>query len=64
MTEPGFISEADAATWLGMSKRQLADLRRKGQGPAWMPSGRFARYHPNDLKAFAARRRQVASSAR
>ncbi|ROR28806.1 hypothetical protein EDF63_3394 [Curtobacterium sp. JUb34] len=53
MTEPGFISEADAATWLGMSKRQLADLRRKGHGPAWMPSGRFARYTVASVAAYA-----------
>jgi hypothetical protein len=46
------VPEADAAAFMLMSRRELADLRRAGKGPPWMMiAGKFY-YGVEDLFEF------------
>ena len=46
------ISEAEAASRLGLSPRTLAHWRSTGQGPIWMKIGRSVRYTEESLRSW------------
>ena len=46
------LEPADAAKWLGISERELAEKRRKKQIPAVVLGERSVRYHPRSIVAF------------
>jgi len=49
-----FLNTAQAAHYLGLSRRTLEDLRRQGNGPPARRHGRLVRYHIADLEAWSA----------
>jgi hypothetical protein len=48
-----YLTSKQAAFYLGLKDRGLADMRRKGNGPRFVRMGRCVRYHIRDLVAFA-----------
>ena len=48
-----FLTPREAAELLGLSVRQLAHLRRTGQGPDYYRFGRLVRYRLQDLLEWA-----------
>ncbi|QKS15609.1 helix-turn-helix domain-containing protein [Curtobacterium sp. Csp2] len=57
-------TEAEVADWLQVKPATLAKWRRAGAAPPHVPSGRFVRYAWSDVHAWAAKRRQGATSGR
>jgi hypothetical protein len=52
---PAFLTEAQAADYLGLTPHQLYLHRhRKGDGPAFVMHGARVRYHVDDLRKWAA----------
>lgn len=51
-TSPNMLREADAASWLGISKKTLANWRVLRQGPPFYKIGKAVRYRRDDLEAF------------
>jgi len=48
-----FLDTAQAAFYIGLSKRTLEDMRRSGEGPKFRRHGRRIRYHIDDLAAWS-----------
>lgn len=57
-------TEAEVADWLGIKPETLAKWRRAGRAPAHTFPGRAPRYAWTDVHAWAAKRRQGATSGR
>lgn len=56
MAERGLMTPADAAAYLSVSQKTLAQWRWKGTGPVFVPVGRLIRYRMTDLESWAASR--------
>ncbi len=48
-----FLTPAEAAAKLALTKRTLENFRTRGLGPAFRKLGRLVRYHRDDLAAWA-----------
>jgi len=59
LAEPRYLSTAQAAQYLGISRRWLAKLRCLRGGPAVYRFGRLRRYRRDDLDSWAAGTRQA-----
>ncbi|HEV2549408.1 MAG TPA: helix-turn-helix domain-containing protein [Stellaceae bacterium] len=44
-----FLSTAQAAHYIGLSRRTLEKMRTAGTGPKYRKHGRYVRYHIDDL---------------
>ena len=44
-----FLNTAQAAHYIGLSRRTLETMRYEGRGPHFRKHGRFVRYHIDDL---------------
>ncbi len=51
-----FLSTAQAAHYVGLSRRTLEKMRTLGGGPKYRKHGRYVRYHIDDLDAWSASR--------
>ncbi len=49
-----FLSTAQAAHYVGLSRRTLEKFRTTGCGPKYRKHGRYVRYHIADLDAWSA----------
>lgn len=56
-----YMTEAQAAAYLGNSATTLANLRVTGKGPVYRDHGRIA-YHVDDLDAWSAARQRRSTS--
>jgi excisionase family DNA binding protein len=57
-----FLSTAQAAFYVGLSRRTLEKMRVVGGGPAYRKHGRYVRYHINDLDAWSMGRAKKSTS--
>lgn len=57
-----YLTTAEAARHLKLSKRYLEDLRRKGDGPKYISHGRAVRYTSEELDRWAASRTRTSTS--
>lgn len=48
----GRLNRADAARWLGVSTKCLAEWKRKGMGPRCSKMGELCFYYVEDLKDY------------
>ncbi len=48
-----FLSTAQAAFFVGLSRRTLEKMRVQGLGPVYRKHGRYVRYHIGDLEAWS-----------
>ncbi|MGH6803373.1 MAG: helix-turn-helix transcriptional regulator [Methyloceanibacter sp.] len=48
-----FLSTAQAAFFIGLSRRTLEKMRVQGLGPVYRKHGRYVRYHIADLEAWS-----------
>jgi excisionase family DNA binding protein len=48
-----FLTTAQAAHYLGLSRPTLEKMRRRGVGPCYRKHGRYVRYHIADLDAWS-----------
>jgi len=48
-----FLNTAQAAFYIGLSKRTLEKMRTTGTGPKYRKHGRYVRYHIDDLNAWS-----------
>jgi len=48
-----FLSTAQAAFYIGLSRRTLEKMRLAGGGPKYRKHGRYVRYHIDDLNAWS-----------
>lgn len=48
-----FLSTEQAAFYLGLSPRQLQQMRRNGTGPFFRRHTRYIRYHIDDLDSWS-----------
>lgn len=48
-----FLSTAQAAFFVGLSRRTLEKMRVLGGGPVYRKHGRYVRYHIADLEAWS-----------
>lgn len=48
-----FLDTAQAAFYIGLSRRALEKMRRQGRGPRFRKHGRHVRYHIADLDAWS-----------
>lgn len=53
-----FLNTAQAALYIGLSRRTLENMRYRGGGPCFRKHGRIVRYHVNDLDAWSLGHRQ------
>ena len=60
--ESPFLATAEAATYVGLSRRTLEKMRTAGNGPIYRKHGRYVRYHIADLDAWSATRRTSSTS--
>jgi excisionase family DNA binding protein len=51
-----FLSTAQAAFYIGLSRRTLEKMRTHGGGPKYRKHGRYVRYHIGDLDAWSTSR--------
>lgn len=51
-----FLSTAQAAHYVSLSRRTLEKMRAVGGGPTYRKHGRYVRYHIDDLDAWSAAR--------
>lgn len=51
-----FLSTAQAAHYVGLSRRTLEKMRVVGGGPTYRKHGRYVRYHIDDLDQWSAAR--------
>ena len=59
-----FLSTAQAAHYVSLSRRTLEKMRSNGNGPEYRKHGRYVRYHIDDLDAWSdARRKHSTASA-
>ncbi|MGO2659596.1 helix-turn-helix transcriptional regulator [Mycetocola reblochoni] len=54
MSTPPLATPGQVADWLGCSTRTLARMRYRGEGPAYITSGRTIRYAWPDVHRWAA----------
>ena len=57
-----FLNTAQAAHYVGLSRRTLETFRTQGRGPAFRKHGRYVRYHIADLEAWSQGRRRKETS--
>jgi excisionase family DNA binding protein len=57
-----FLSTAQAAFYVGLSRRTLEKMRVVGGGPPYRKHGRYVRYHINDLDAWSMGRAKKSTS--
>jgi excisionase family DNA binding protein len=57
-----FLSTAQAAFYVGLSRRTLEKMRVTGGGPKYRKHGRYVRYHIDDLNAWSEARSKVSTS--
>ena len=48
-----FLNTAQAAFYVGLSRRTLEKMRTAGGGPRFRKHGRYVRYHIDDLNAWS-----------
>ncbi|MDO5633290.1 MAG: helix-turn-helix domain-containing protein, partial [Micrococcus sp.] len=56
---PRLLTDADVAFILNLSVQAMRDLRSRGGGPDVTRLGGRVRYHPEDVAAFLAARREA-----
>jgi excisionase family DNA binding protein len=57
-----FLSTAQAAHYVGLSRRTLEKMRVGGGGPKYRKHGRYVRYHIDDLDAWSGSRAKSSTS--
>jgi len=57
-----FLSTAQAAFYIGLSRRTLEKMRIVGGGPVYRKHGRYVRYHIDDLNAWSDARCKTSTS--
>ena len=57
-----FVNTAQAAFYIGLSKRTLEKMRITGEGPIYRKHGRYVRYHIDDLNAWSEARCKTSTS--
>lgn len=57
-----FLNTAQAAFYIGLSKRTLEKMRVIGGGPIYRKHGRYVRYHIDDLNAWSDARCKTSTS--
>jgi excisionase family DNA binding protein len=57
-----FLNTAQAAFYIGLSKRTLEKMRVIGGGPIYRKHGRYVRYHIDDLDAWSEARCKTSTS--
>lgn len=57
-----FLNTAQAAFYVGLSRRTLEKMRLIGGGPRFRKHGRYVRYHIDDLDAWSLGERRDASA--
>ena len=57
-----FLNTAQAAFYVGLSKRTLEKMRVLGGGPIYRKHGRYVRYHIDDLNAWSEARCKTSTS--
>ena len=57
-----FLSTAQAAHYISLSRRTLEKMRTIGGGPKYRKHGRHVRYHIDDLDAWSASRAKRSTS--
>jgi hypothetical protein len=57
-----FLNTAQAAFYIGLSKRTLEKMRVTGGGPIYRKHGRYVRYHIDDLNAWSTARAKTSTS--
>jgi excisionase family DNA binding protein len=57
-----FLSTAQAAFYVGLSRRTLEKMRVTGGGPKYRKHGRYVRYHIDDLNAWSEARSKNSTS--
>ena len=57
-----FLNTAQAAFYIGLSKRTLEKMRVTGGGPIYRKHGRYVRYHIDDLNAWSKARAKASTS--
>lgn len=57
-----FLNTAQAAFYIGLSRRTLEKMRLTGDGPRFRKHGRYVRYHINDLDAWSEGERRSSTS--
>lgn len=57
-----FLDTAQAAHYVGLSRRTLEKMRTLGGGPTYRKHGRYVRYHIDDLNAWSAARTKLSTS--
>ena len=56
-----FLNTAQAAHYVGLSRRTLEKMRTVGGGPKYRKHGRYVRYHIDDLDAWSGSRARGAT---
>ena len=57
-----FLNTAQAAFYVGLSRRTLEKMRTAGDGPRFRKHGRYVRYHIDDLDAWSKTHGQASTS--
>lgn len=57
-----FLNTAQAAFYVGLSRRTLEKMRLTGGGPRFRKHGRYVRYHIDDLDAWSLGERRESTS--
>lgn len=57
-----FLSTAQAAFYIGLSRRTLEKMRTHGGGPKYRKHGRYVRYHIKDLDDWSTSRAHQSTS--
>ena len=56
-----FLSTAQAAHYVGLSRRTLEKMRTVGGGPKYRKHGRYVRYHIDDLDGWSTSRAKLST---
>jgi excisionase family DNA binding protein len=59
-----FLSTAQAAHYVGLSRRTLEKMRSNGDGPEYRKHGRYVRYHIDDLDAWSTAHRKTSTASK
>jgi len=57
-----FLNTAQAAFYVGLSRRTLEKMRTAGDGPRFRKHGRYVRYHIDDLDQWSKTHGQASTS--
>jgi predicted DNA-binding transcriptional regulator AlpA len=57
-----FLSTAQSAHYVGLSRRTLEKMRSIGGGPTYRKHGRYVRYHIDDIYSWSATRTKRSTS--